>query len=643
MCGLTGFWDLKTSFKEQEGLDLAKKMADRIQSRGPDSFGSWMDPKAGILFAHRRLAIQDLSPEGHQPMHSPSKRFTTIYNGEIYNGPDIQKELIKKGYTFRGHSDTEVMLAAFEEWGIEASVKKFIGMFAIVLWDHKEKKVILIRDRLGIKPVYWGWQGDVLFFGSQLKSFYPHPSWKSVMDRQAVTAFFRFAYVPAPLSIYEGFQKQRPGTIVEIFNDKSFKETVFWSLEDVRDQGKNNQFMGSFEDATDALETLLKDAVKKRMLADVPLGAFLSGGIDSSTVVALMQAQSAQKIKTFSIGFQEDRYNEAVYAKEVANHLGTNHHELYVTTKDAQSVIPHLSDWYDEPFADSSQIPTYLVSKLARQFVAISLSGDGGDELFAGYTRYFIGSQFWNTSQKLPTFMKQSIEKGLKLLPENFWNSLQYIMPKGTLPSHLGKKILKARELLKATSLEGYYKILVSQWENPLSVVKEGQEFFAPCWDALNNKDLSSVEIMQYLDTLTYLPDDILAKVDRASMAVGLEARVPLIDHRVVEFSWRLPLDMKVHQGKGKRILREVLKRHVPDHLFERPKGGFGMPIGDWIKGDLREWAESLLSKDAIESSGFINSGPVLEKWKHHLSGKQNWQHALWLVLIFQDWVKKQK
>jgi asparagine synthase (glutamine-hydrolysing) len=592
-----------------------KKMADRIQSRGPDSFGSWMDPKEGILFAHRRLAIQDLSPEGHQPMHSPSKRFTTIYNGEIYNGPDIQKELIKKGYTFRGHSDTEVMLAAFEEWGVEASVKKFIGMFAIVLWDHKEQKVILIRDRLGIKPVYWGWQGDILFFGSQVKSFYPHPSWRGVINKQALTAFFRFAYVPAPLSIYEGIQKQRPGTIVEIFNDKSFKETVFWSLEYARDQGKQNQFTGSFDDATNALDTLLKDAVKKRMLADVPLGAFLSGGIDSSTVVALMQAQSAQKIKTFSIGFQEDRYNEAAYAKEVAAHLGTDHHELYVTTKDAQSVIPYLSDWYDEPFADSSQIPTYLVSKLAREFVTISLSGDGGDELFAGYNRYLVGEKFWRLSQRLPKGLSKLTEKGLGVIPLSFWRDLQSLVPRNLLPGLLDEKIFKAQQLLKAKSLEDYYKTLVSQWQNSLSVVKGGQEFFAPCWDALNNKDLSSIEIMQFLDTLTYLPDDILAKVDRASMAVGLEARVPLIDHRVVEFSWRLPLDMKVHQGKGKRILREVLKRYVPEHLFE----------------------------DAIESSGLINSGPVLEKWKHHLSGKQNWQHALWPVLIFQDWVKKQK
>jgi asparagine synthase (glutamine-hydrolysing) len=640
MCGLTGFWDLKASFKENEGLDLAKKMADQIQSRGPDSFGAWMDPKVGILFAHRRLSIQDLSPEGHQPMHSASKRFTAAYNGEIYNGPDLQKELVQKGYAFRGHSDTEVMLAAFEEWGIVDATKKFIGMFAIVLWDHLEQKVTLIRDRLGIKPLYWGWQGDVLFFGSQPKSFYPHPAWKSVINQQALTTFFRFSYVPSPLSIYENIQKLQPGTILEIFKDKSLKQTAFWSLEDVRDQGKQNQFMGSFRDATDALETLLKDAINKRMLADVPLGAFLSGGIDSSTVVALMQAQSSKKIKTFSIGFQEDQYNEATYAREVAGHLGTDHHELYVTSKEAQSVIPQLSEWYDEPFADSSQIPTYLVSKLARQFVTVSLSGDGGDELFAGYTRYFIGDRFWRLSQKVPELLKGFGAKGLGLFPSTFWNTLQSIAPK-RLPTHLGDKILKAQELLKARSLEDYYKTLVSQWMNPRDIVKGGEEFFAPHWDALQNQELPSIEIMQYLDTLTYLPDDILAKVDRASMAVGLEARVPLIDHRVVEFSWQLPLSMKVHQGKGKRILREVLKRYVPEHLFERPKMGFGVPIGDWIKGDLRDWAESLLSKEALESSGLIESAPILEKWGEHLSGKQNWQYALWPVLMFQSWVSK--
>lgn len=643
MCGLVGFWDLKALLKEKEGLALAKKMADRIQSRGPDSFGSWMDLKTGILFAHRRLSIQDLSPEGHQPMHSLSRRFTTIYNGEIYNGPDLQKELVKKGYKFRGHSDTEVMLAAFEEWGVVESTKKFIGMFAIVLWDHKEQKVILIRDRLGIKPLYWGWQENVLFFGSQIKSFYPHPLWKGNINKQALTAFFRFSYVPAPLSIYDGIQKLKPGTILEIFKDKSYRETVFWSLEDVRNYGGHHQFIGSFEEATNELEMLLKDAVGKRMLSDVPLGAFLSGGIDSSTVVVLMQAQSAQKIKTFSIGFQEDRYNEAIYAKEMAKHLGTDHHEFYVTAKEAQDIIPDLSSWYDEPFADSSQIPTYLVSKLARQFVTVSLSGDGGDELFAGYTRYFVGDRFWQLSQKFPRFLKGVTEKSLSLVPPTFWNFLQSMLPKNIAPSHLGEKMRKVQELLKSNTLENYYKTLVSQWDNPEALVKGGKDYLAPCWDVLNSEDRSSVEIMQYLDTLTYLPDDILAKVDRASMAVSLEARVPLIDHRVVEFSWTLPMDMKVHQGKGKRILREILKRYVPEHLFERPKMGFGVPIGDWIRGDLREWTESLLSKESLASSGLIEPEPILQKWQEHLSGKQNWQYSLWPVLMFQSWYRSQK
>jgi asparagine synthase (glutamine-hydrolysing) len=639
MCGITGFWDTRSQYRKQEAEALGEKMAYAIKERGPDSSGLWFEEVTGLLFAHRRLAIQDLSPQGHQPMHSPSKRFTTIYNGEIFNAPEIQQSLVEKGYTFRGHSDTEVMLAAFEEWGIQASVEKFIGMFAIVLWDQKVKKLYLIRDRLGIKPLYWGWQKGVLFFGSQLKSFYPHPAWEGVISKEALISFFRFAYVPAPLSIYEGIQKLEPGAILEISRDGTTQQHTYWSMKTAYEAGKENPFSGTIEDARADLDLLLKDAVKKRLLSDVPVGAFLSGGVDSSLVVALMQNQSSQSVKTFSIGFHENLYNEAHYAKDVAKHLGTEHHELYVTSKDAQAVIPHLSDWYDEPFADSSQIPTYLVSKLAREYVAVSLSGDGGDEFFAGYTRYFVGERLWRGAEKIPPFFRKNLSSLVKNIPSSFWNGIETIAPKSFCPKHLADKALKLSCLLNQESLGGYYRSLVSQWDEPTSLVVGGRESFPGVWNALKDEDY--VGTMQFLDSVTYLPDDILAKVDRASMAVSLEARVPLLDHRVVEFSWRLPLEMKVYHGQGKRILRDVLYQYVPKKLIERPKMGFGIPVGEWMRTDLKEWAESLLSPSALSQSGLLNIEPIRKRWAEHLLGKRDWQYSLWAVLMFQAWYEK--
>ncbi len=637
MCGITGFWDIQNIYKKKEAEALGEKMAKAIEARGPDSSGIWV--AEGLVLAHRRLAIQDLSPHGHQPMHSPSKRFTTIYNGEIFNAPQIQQKLIEKGYTFKGHSDTEVMLAAFEEWGIQPSVQKFIGMFAIVLWDHKEKKLYLIRDRLGIKPLYYGWQKGVLFFGSQLKSFYPHPQWQGVISKNALVSFFRFGYVPTPMSIYEDIQKQEPGTILEIGQNGQIEKYKYWSMEEVYKTGKENPFSGSLKEATGHLDKLLKDAVKKRLLSDVPVGAFLSGGVDSSLVAALMQQQSTQPIKTFSIGFHENSYNEAHYAKEVARHLGTDHHELYITAKDAQAVIPYLSDWYDEPFADSSEIPTYLVSKLARDHVTVSLSGDGGDEFFAGYTRYFTGERLWESRENLPLLVRKGLSKVINHMPPSLWNTLEAILPQTLCPTHLGDKARKYAGLLGERTLAGYYTTLVSYWDDPASLVAEGQDLLPAVWESLEGGD-SYVSSMQFLDSVTYLPDDILTKVDRASMAVSLEARVPLLDHRVVEFAWQLPLEMKIHNGQGKRILRDVLYQYVPKKLIERPKMGFGVPVGDWIRGDLRDWAEDLLSISALNASGLLNPEPIRKRWAEHLSGKGDWQHSLWAVLMFQAWYK---
>ena len=638
MCGVTGFWDPKNQYKKKEAEALGHKMALAIESRGPDSSDVWVDEERGIVLAHRRLAIQDLSPHGNQPMHSPSRRFTTIYNGEIYNAPEIQKDLLKRGYKFRGHSDTEVMLAAFEEWGIERSLSKFIGMFAIVLWDHKEKKLFLIRDRLGIKPLYWGWQKGVLFFGSQIKAFRDHPSFKGEISKTALVSFFRFSYVPAPQTIYEGIEKIEPGTIVAVDCDGKSQKSTYWSMQSAYNHSDKNPYEGSLKEAQADLDGLLKDAVQKRMLADVPLGAFLSGGVDSSAVVALMQAQSNRPVKTFSIGFNEAQYNEAQHAKEVAKHLGTDHYELYVTPKEAQDVIPHLSDWYDEPFADSSQIPTYLVSKLARQHVTVSLSGDGGDELFSGYTRYFVGERLWTASAKLPNLLKQGVGGVLNSIPPGFWQGLEKIGPSKLLPKHLAEKALKLSELCNAHSFQDFYKALVSQNSNPAGLVCGGMESTYAVWDHLKGDQTSHIRTMQFLDSVTYLPDDILTKVDRASMAVSLEARVPLLDHRVVEFASALPLSMKVHKGQGKHILREVLYQYVPKNLIERPKMGFGVPIGDWLRKDLNAWAEDLLSPASLEKSGLLEAATIRKLWLEHMSGKKNWQYALWPVLMFQAW-----
>jgi asparagine synthase (glutamine-hydrolysing) len=624
-------------------------MADTLRLRGPDDGGAWVDAEAGIALGHRRLAIIDLSREGHQPMHSSCGRYVIVFNGEVYNYQDIRHELEQESQgpalPWRGHSDTEVALAAIGRWGIEAAVKRFIGMFAFALWDRTERVLYLVRDRMGEKPLYYGRMGGSILFGSELKALRAHPAFKGQIDRDALALYLRHNCIPAPYSIYRGIFKLPPGTMLAVADrDASFPVPVqYWSAREAAEHGVAEPFAGSTEEAIITLDGLLRDAVRFQMVADVPLGAFLSGGVDSSTVVALMQAQSDRPVKTFTVGFKEAGYNEALHAKAVAACLGTDHTEVYVTPAEAMAVIPKLPALYDEPFADSSQIPTFLVSELARRSVTVSLSGDGGDELFAGYNRYFWGRSIWKKLGWMPQSLRAAAAAVLTLVPPRRWDRVfsaaGHLLPSKINQRTPGDKIHKLAEVLAVESPEAMYRGLASHWKDPASVVLGASE--PPT--ALTDRRLWSnlpdfTQRMMYLDTVTYLPDDILVKVDRASMGVSLEARIPFLDHRVVEFAWRLPLSMKVRDGQGKWLLRQVLYRYVRKELIERPKTGFGLPIDAWLRGPLRDWAEDLLDEKRLSEEGFFDPLPVREKWKEHLSGTRNWQHYLWDVLMFQAW-----
>ncbi|MEY3183277.1 MAG: Asparagine synthetase [Pseudomonadota bacterium] len=651
MCGLTGFWHFDRIVSRTTSEAILTDMATTIDHRGPDARGVWVDETAGLGLAHTRLSIRDLSPHGAQPMHSASGRYVIVYNGEVYNTETIKPSLHRKGYGFVGGSDTEVILAACEAFGVDQAVKQFVGMFAFALWDRQEKRLTLVRDRVGIKPLYFGIVNGVLFFGSQLKSFRQHPSWRGEIDSAVLTSYFYLNYVPAPHSIFKGIHKLKPGTFVTINADKSVQETSYWDFASVAQEGVYNRQKLSTHEAIDQLDTLLQEAVKSRMIADVPLGAFLSGGIDSSVVVSMMQSQSTQPVQTFSIGFSEEGYNEAVYAKKVAQHLGTQHQELYLTSQEAIDVIPKLPTWYDEPFADVSQIPTYLVSQLARKQVAVSLSGDGGDELFAGYHRYHLGYHLWRWVGYLPFPARRALSFLLKRFPISAYEWLA-ACSRGMLPARFGDKCQKLASILAMKTPQAFYETLISFWPKPTALVTGGNASAVLGWQtnasysgnllkqSLGNSRTQFIEQMQLMDSMTYLPDDILTKVDRASMAVGLEARVPLLDHRVIEWAWRLSPDLKVRYGQGKWILRQVLSRYVPTELFDRPKMGFGVPIDKWLRGPLRPWAEELLSLSALASSGYLQSGPIIRRWKEHLSGQRNWQYSLWGVLMFQQWYR---
>lgn len=636
MCGFVGYY---SSLKFPE--ELIKKMGNAIIHRGPDAAGYWGDPGNGIQVCHRRLSVIDISEAGAQPMVSFGGRYVIAFNGEIYNYLKIKKEIENEnfGYEWRGHSDTEVILRGFEVWGVEETLKKMIGMFAMALWDKVAKKLYLCRDRLGEKPLYYGWQGNSFFFGSELKSFLPHPHFNKVISAKAVSSFFKYNYVPNGLCIYSGIEKLKPGCFVEIhFESKEIKLQSYWNLKNIvtAEKQPGNK---SITEWTSDLEILLKDAVGQQMLSDVPLGAFLSGGIDSSVIVALMQTQSSQKVKTFSIGFGEEKFNEAIYARSVAKHLGTDHTELYVSSRDALHVVPDLPKIYDEPFADSSQIPTYLLAKLARQKVTVSLSGDGGDELFCGYDRYLQAGNTWNRLQYLPFNFRNGFGKLILKKSSSKWdawfNRYKSIIPSKFHLSHFGDKIHKGANLLGTPNEFSFYDGFLTHWQPDFIMSKNIK---AEMYNFNGIDDLSLIEKMMFLDTVTYLPNDILVKVDRAAMANSLETRVPFLDHRVVEFAWTVPMNLKMRDGKSKWLLRQVLNKYVPRQMIERPKMGFGVPLDSWLRGPLKEWSEHLLSDESLKKHGLLNNENVHSIWNAHIRGGRNWHYRLWDVLMFQSW-----
>lgn len=637
MCGIVGF--LGGDFAQKDAERLLQKMAETLFHRGPDDCGVWFDEKNQVGLAHTRLSILDVSSAGHQPMNSLSHRFIMVFNGEIYNHLALRDDLEKIGsYGWRGHSDTETLLEAFEAWGVEKTLQKVVGMFALALWDTQTCTLTLARDRLGEKPLYYGWHGENFLFGSELKSLKAHPHFNAGIDKGSIALLLRHNYIPTPYSIYTHVSKLQAGTFLTLKNDKSFSINTYWSAETMIKDAKQNAFQGSFDEAFVHLESLLTKAISSQMIADVPLGAFLSGGIDSSMVVALMQAHASNPIKTFSIGFEETRFDEAPYAKAVAKHLHTEHTELYVRAKDALDVVPSLCRLYDEPFADSSQIPMYLVSKLAKEYVSVALSGDGADELFCGYNRYTITNALWHKIDRLPLRFRKSLAKGLSALPLEKLNALSL-----KSYAHFGDKVRKGTQILSLENIDALYQGLVSHElypENLLLDVSEPQTFLSEHHRHFDF--LLGIEKMMAYDTMMYLPDDILTKVDRAAMSVSLETRVPFLDHHVMEFAWSLPMDMKLHYGESKYILKQLLYKYVPKNLLDRPKMGFGIPIERWLRCELKEWAEILLDEKRLRNEGFFNVALVRQRWREHLTFKKNWSYHLWDILMFQAWLDEQ-
>ena len=636
MCGIAGFIDFS-------GGDAARfratatAMERAIAYRGPDASDTFVDAAAGLALAHRRLSIIDLTAAGNQPMISACGRYVIIYNGEIYNAVEVAREL--PNIAWRGHSDTEVLLEACAAWGIDAAIPRFIGMFAFAIWDRGERRLSLVRDRLGIKPMYYGRRGNLFLFGSELKALRAHPGWRPKIAPAAVAAYLRLGYIPAPLSIYEGVYKLMPGHILEINAHGRETSKCFWDLRAHASAGQAALDGRPSDEIVNDAETLIIDAVRRRMVADVPLGAFLSGGIDSSTVVALMQAQSSRPVRTFTIGFEEKQFCEADRAAAIASHLGTDHTELIVSPRETQNVIPELPEMFDEPFADYSQIPTYLVSRLARSSVTVSLSGDGGDEVFAGYTRYLGIDRIWQIAQLVPGPMRQIVGAMLLKLPPQVWDKALGVLPGHWLPSHPGDKIHKGATMFAERDADAMYGRLVSLCPE---AGRSADPHHYPWHDAsLTAQVPELVARLRVMDMQTYLVDDILTKLDRATMAVSLEGRVPLLDHRVVEMSWRIPRDLLIRDGKGKWLLRQILYRYVPETLVTQPKMGFSIPLADWLRGPLREWAEDLLSPAALGETGLLNSDVIRDLWTGHLANRINRPHQIWVILMLQAWLRR--
>lgn len=639
MCGITGFFTPNSTQTRDDIQNTLTAMSTALTHRGPDDSGQWFDETCGIGLGFRRLAILDLSPTGHQPMISANDRYVMVFNGEAYNFGTVRDELITCGVSFRGTSDTEVILEAVCAWGLEIALAKFNGMFAFALWDRQEKTLTLVRDRLGVKPLYYGWMGNTLLFGSELKALRAHPAFSAEIDRDTLSLYLRYNYIPTPFSIYRNVRKLPAGSMLRIRPETrpgAEEKIDYWSASERMLASHAQRFTGGEHQAQDELETLLTNAIRERMISDVPLGAFLSGGVDSSTVVALMQKINPRPVQTFSIGFSEFGYDEAPHARAVAERLGTQHTELYVSSEQARAVIPTLASMYDEPFANPSAIPTFLVSQLARQHVTVSLSGDGGDEVFGGYNRYTWVERIWRKLGPIPTPLRKILASGM----ERGATPLSLLAGKLGYPNP-ADKVRKLGKALGAASPYQIYLDLVSFWKQPADIVIDSHEPNTLLTDPNRwPQGLDLAEQMMFLDALTYLPDDGLVKVDRASMAASLEVRVPFVDdYRILEFAWSLPLEMKIRAGQGKWILRQVLYKYVSKELIERPKMGFGVPIDSWLRGPLRQWAEDLLSESRLRREGFFHPEPIREKWGEHLSGKRNWQYYLWDILMFQAWL----
>ncbi len=648
MCGIAGYWQAGSGFEEDRAQAVARDMAGVLDHRGPDAQGVWMDRQAGIALVHTRLSIQDLSPAGAQPMHSLSGRYIIVFNGEIYNHPELRKELERQSTApaWKGHSDTETLLAAIEHWGVEETLKRATGMFALALWDRKKRSLCLARDRMGEKPLYYGWSRGTFLFGSELKALCAFPGFEARLNKAAVSAYLRFSYVPAPHSIYENIHKLSPGHLLYIASPQQGEQPQqYWSLETTVREGRGNPFDASYEDVLEELEEVLSGVVSSQMLSDVPLGVFLSGGIDSSLIAALMQKRSNGSVKSFSIGFEEARFNEAVHAREVARHLGTEHTEFTVTEKDALDLVPQLPHIYDEPFADSSQLPTILLSRLTKQHVTVALSGDGGDEIFGGYNRYIFGPALWRRFGHMPKTVRQILalltDRGQRFTTGRAAGPLNKIISGMGLPVTTVDRLAKFGGALgRADHSIEFYRELVSIWPQPQDAVIQVAEAETILDQYSDQSEFCSFsQQMMLLDGLTYLPDDILVKVDRASMSASLETRAPFLDRRVVEWASRIPLSMKIEGRTGKKILRDLLFRHVPRELIERPKQGFAIPLDDWLRGGLKEWAGDLLAGENLGKTDLLNVETISALWQAHLSGRVNAGAQLWSVLMLQAWL----